>query len=211
MKILFLTHSFNSLAQRLYVELKCRDHTVSIEFDINEAVTNQAVELFQPELIIAPFLKRAIPESVWSRVTCFIVHPGIIGDRGPSALDWAMMEEKSEWGVTVLQANAEMDAGDIWATETFPMPPVHSTKKSSLYRQTVVDAAVSTVLTAIDRYTSGSFKPQPLDYSRSEVFGRKHSPIRQTDRAIDWRQDDSHTILKKINAADRFSRCARCN
>ena len=121
MKILFLTHSFNSMAQRLYIELTQRGHEISIEFDINHAVTIQAVELYQPALIIAPFLKRAIPEKVWQETTCFIVHPGIIGDRGPSALDWAIMQECQDWGVTILQANAEMDAGDIWASEMFPM------------------------------------------------------------------------------------------
>jgi putative two-component system hydrogenase maturation factor HypX/HoxX len=51
MKILFLAHSFNSLAQRLYIELTRRGHEVSIEFDINDAVTAQAVELYHPELI----------------------------------------------------------------------------------------------------------------------------------------------------------------
>nr|MCH9638927.1 hydrogenase maturation protein [Betaproteobacteria bacterium] len=119
MKILFLTHSFNSLTQRLFVELKQYGHEISIEFDINDAVTIQAVELFQPALIIAPYLKRAIPETIWRNTPCFIVHPGIVGDRGPAALDWAIMKNHTEWGITVLQANAEMDAGDIWATESF--------------------------------------------------------------------------------------------
>ena len=36
MKILFITHSFNSLSQRLYCELTGRGHQVSIEFDISE-------------------------------------------------------------------------------------------------------------------------------------------------------------------------------
>ena len=31
-----------------------------------------------PELIVAPFLKRAIPESIWSKHVCLIVHPGIV-------------------------------------------------------------------------------------------------------------------------------------
>ncbi|MEK7302230.1 MAG: hydrogenase maturation protein, partial [Pseudomonadota bacterium] len=91
MKILFLTHSFNSLTQRLFVELARCGHELSIELDINDAVTQQAAELFQPDLIIAPFLKRAIPETIWRKHICLIVHPGIIGDRGPSALDWAIM------------------------------------------------------------------------------------------------------------------------
>ena len=201
MKILFLTHSFNSLAQRLFIELTQYGHEVSVEFDINDAVTVQAIALYQPTLIIAPFLKRAIPEEVWQETPCFIVHPGIVGDRGSSALDWAIMQERQEWGVTVLQANAEMDAGDIWAAETFTMRPA---TKSSLYRNEVVDAATRAVLTAIVRFQSGQFKPQPLDYSRLDVQGRRHAAIRQVNRVIDWKNDNTATIMKKIRAADGF-------
>ena len=181
-----------------------RNHDIAIEFDINDAVSTEAVELFQPELIIAPFLKRAIPETIWRRIPCFVVHPGIIGDRGPSALDWAIMYEKKEWGVTVLQANAQMDAGDIWATETFSMPSIHLTKKSSLYRHQVVEAAVCAVLTAVERFASGNYTPLPLEYSYPEVRGRLHRPIRQIDRVINWQRDHTDTVLKKIAAADGF-------
>ncbi len=200
-KILFLTHSFNSLAQRLYIELTRRGHEVSIEFDINDAVTQQAAGLYRPDLIVAPFLKRIIPEAVWHNYPCFVVHPGIVGDRGPSALDWAIMRGVPEWGVTVLQANGEMDAGDIWATETFPM---RLAKKSSLYRNEVSEAAVRAVLVAVERFRTGGYKPQPLDYADPVVKGRLHAPIRQADRAIDWGHDDTHTVLKKIHAADGF-------
>jgi hypothetical protein len=50
---------------------------------------------------------------------------------GPSSLDWAIMTGAGRWGVTVLQANAEMDAGDIWASAEFTMP---GGSKSSVYR-----------------------------------------------------------------------------
>lgn len=201
LKILFLTHSFNCLTQRLFVELTQSGHELSIEFDINDAVTCEAVGLFQPDLIIAPFLKRAIPETVWRNHTCLIVHPGITGDRGPSALDWAIMNDLPEWGVTVLQANAEMDAGDIWAAEVFPM---RFAKKSSLYRHEVVEAATRAVLAAVIRFESGVYQPVPLDYSRADVRGRLHTPIRQSDRSIDWQHDNTRTILRKIHAADGF-------
>ena len=72
MRILFLAHSFNSLTQRLFVELGSAGHEVSVEFDINDAVTIEAVEEFDPDVVIAPFLKRAIPESVWSRQVCLV-------------------------------------------------------------------------------------------------------------------------------------------
>ena len=63
MKILFLTHAFNGLAQRLFVELGAQGHEVAIEFDVNDATTEQALALAKPDLVIAPFLKRAIPDA----------------------------------------------------------------------------------------------------------------------------------------------------
>ena len=105
--------------------------------------------LFRPALIVAPFLKRAIPESVWRQTPCLVVHPGIVGDRGPSALDWAIMNGEREWGVTVLQADAELDAGPVWASETFVM---RDAPKSSLYRHEVTAAAVRAVLAAVQRF-----------------------------------------------------------
>ncbi len=82
MRILLLTHAFNSLSQRLFVELTRDGHELSVELDIHDRVTCEAVELFRPEVVLAPFLKRAIPASVWQRHLCLIVHPGPQGDRG---------------------------------------------------------------------------------------------------------------------------------
>lgn len=201
MRILFLTHAFNSLSQRLFLELTERGHDVSIEFDINDAVTAEAVELFAPGLIVAPFLKRAIPEHIWRRYVCFVVHPGVVGDRGSSALDWAIMNDESEWGVTVLQATGEMDAGDIWAFASFPM---RSVRKSSLYRNEVTEAATRAVLNAVERFETGTYRPQPLNDVPASVRGCSRPSMAQAMRAIDWSQDATATVLKKIRAADGF-------
>jgi putative two-component system hydrogenase maturation factor HypX/HoxX len=200
MRILFLTHSFNSLAQRLFCELTARGHEVSVEFDIADSVAEEAVELFNPDVILAPFLRRAIPESIWAKRVCLVVHPGIVGDRGPSALDWAIQEGEAAWGVTVLQAEAEMDAGPVWATAEFLMAPA---KKSSVYRQQVTEAAGRAVLVAVERFALGVFRPTPLcDFH--DARGRLRPVMKQADRAIDWRRDDSGIIWRKLNAADGF-------
>jgi putative two-component system hydrogenase maturation factor HypX/HoxX len=199
MRILLLTQSFNGLAQRLFVELATRGHSLSVEFDINDQLTREAVELFKPELLIAPFLKRAIPADVWRRLPCLVVHPGIVGDRGPSALDWAIHEGLPRWGVTLLQANAEMDAGDVWAGAEFAM---RAAAKSSIYRREVTDAALECVLAAIEQAGDPAFRPRPINSSDANVRGRRHPPMRQQDRAIDWRADDAETVLRRIHAAD---------
>jgi len=201
MRILLLCHSFNSLTQRVLVELKDAGHDVSIEFDVNDEVTEEAVALFGPELIVAPFLKRAIPESVWRNNRCIVIHPGIKGDRGPSALDWAIMDGERDWGVTLLQANGEMDGGDIWASVDFT---VREATKASLYRNEVTEAAVAALKLTLARVAQPSFRPEALNASHPDVRGRLRPPMRQPERAIDWRHDDTSTVLRKIRAADGF-------
>ncbi|NVJ90491.1 MAG: hydrogenase maturation protein [Methylocystaceae bacterium] len=194
MKILLLTHSFNSLTQRLYVEIQRLGHELSVEFDIHDSVTEEAVALFKPDLLIAPFLKRAIPESVWSKLPCLIVHPGPVGDRGPSSLDWAILRGEKQWGITLLQAVAEMDAGPVWATRTFSM---RNAPKSSLYRNEVCEGAVDCVLEALEKFNDPTFTPTPID-----GVGTWNDAMKQSVRAINWQEDDSQTVLRKINCGD---------
>jgi putative two-component system hydrogenase maturation factor HypX/HoxX len=192
MRLLLLCHSFNSLAQRIFVELCERGHEVAVEFDIADSVTEEAVRLFRPDALIAPFLKRAIPESVWRALPCLIVHPGPEGDRGPSSLDWAILKDEREWGVTVLEANGEFDAGDVWHSENFRLRP---TSKGGLYRLEVAEAAVIGVLKAVEALAAGE-RPRPQAYSAP------HAAIKQADRAIDWENDEMAVVLRKIRSAD---------
>ena len=74
------------------------------------------------------------------------MHPGPVGDRGPSSLDWSIELGMGEWGVTVLEASAEVDGGDIWGTSNFR---TRETGKSSIYRHEVRRAAIASLLDAM--------------------------------------------------------------
>ncbi len=187
------------MTQRVHAELADRGHEVSVELALGEEVMREGVRCWDPDLVIAPMLTTAIPADIWSARPCLVVHPGPRGDRGPSSLDWAIMGGAARWGVTVLQANAEMDAGDIWASAEFTMP---GCAKSSVYRTEVADAAVQAVLLAVARLASGWYRPEPLDYSRPDVVGQCRPPCRQADRRIDWRSDPTSVVLAKLRAAD---------
>ena len=210
MRILFLTSAHNSLSQRLWIELGERGHEIRVCVAATGEGMIAAVTREAPDLIIAPMLKIAIPEEVWSRHLCLIVHPGIKGDRGSSSLDWAITNREKIWGVTILEAADEFDAGRIWASHEFALeadPPA----KSSLYRRQVTEAALRGVLEAITRiesgaFRSGSWQPQKLSDVSSQgspsLRGCLRPPMRQADRAIDWRRDKTAMIVRKIRAAD---------
>ena len=111
LRVLFLVSAHNSLSQCAWVALTALGHRVTVAVVDSAAAMERAVGAHGPELIVCPMLKTVIPESIWAKHRCLIVHPGPVGDRGPSSLDWAIALGMRDWGVTVLQANAEVDAG----------------------------------------------------------------------------------------------------
>ncbi|MGA5129699.1 enoyl-CoA hydratase-related protein [Streptomyces olivoreticuli] len=201
MNILLLADAFNSLTQRVYAELGDHGHTVAVERVPRRGDPTAIVDRHSPDLILAPMLTAVIPREVWSAYPCLVVRPGPVGDRGPSALDWAVHEGVRKWGVTVFQADAELDAGDVWASVPCAVPAV---AKSDLYRNEIADAALTAVLLAVRRFTSGTYLP----VRQSGIDGAEDVPVRarpyfrQELRRIDWEADSTETVLRKLRAAD---------
>ncbi|MFJ9453598.1 enoyl-CoA hydratase-related protein [Kitasatospora sp. NPDC101447] len=199
MRILLLASAFNSLSQRLHAELRDRRHTVDVRLAGDDEELRASVRRLSPDLLLAPMLRTAIPADVWSALTCLVVHPGPPGDRGPSSLDRAVQEGVADWGVTVLQAEAEMDAGPVWAWEPCRLPALG---KSDLYRNEVADAAVLAALRAVERFASGSYAPQPQHGPSWREPVRVRPFLRQAERRIDWAADSTGTVLRRLRAAD---------
>jgi putative two-component system protein, hydrogenase maturation factor HypX/HoxX len=199
LRILFVTSAHNSLSQRAYIALTEMGHEVTVQVVGSPEIIEAAVNAHEPDLVVCPMLKQFIPETVWRNYTCLVVHPGPHGDRGPSSLDWAIELGFDEWGVTVLEAVEEADAGDIWETRRFKMRPVG---KSSIYRHEVRRAAVEMLVFAVHNFARGDFKPTALNYDDPNVTGRLRPLIRQADRAIDWRSDSTASVVRKIRAGE---------
>ena len=202
MRILLIATAFNSLSQRVHAELVDDGHELEVvlascgERELREAVFGpgggpEPVPRF--DLCIAPMLTSAIPEDVWRALPCLIVHPGPPGDRGPASLDWALHQGAEAWGVTVLQAVAEMDAGPVWASAAFRIPP--GVAKSDVYRGELADAASSAVREAVRRFAAGEKPRTPHDSVTRGVFP-------QSLRRIDWAADPAERVSALLRAAD---------
>ncbi|MGW0809875.1 enoyl-CoA hydratase-related protein [Nonomuraea sp. NPDC002799] len=200
MRILLLCSSFNGLSQRAWLELRRAGHDVSVELAVSEQAMADAAELHKPDLVICPFLKDRVPERLWRGHRTVIIHPGPPGDRGPSSLDWAILDGAAEWGVTALQAVQEMDAGPIWGYRTFTLPE-EAPRKSALYNGPVADAAVELVAEVARKAGDPSFTPEPLDYRSAEVKGRLRRAMRHADREFSW-EEPVQDVLRRVRAAD---------
>ena len=195
MKILLIVSAFNSLTQRVYSKLQDMKHIVSVEFALNDTEMLSAVENFNPEIIFCPYLKKFIPKEIFLNTPTFIVHPGIRGDRGHNSLDHALLQEKKEWGVVILKANGEYDAGDIYSEIVFKM---RDGTKASIYRKEVVDATIKAMQKLFENIENKNFKPTP------QLKTPMHKYLTQEDRAIDWKKDNTKDIIKKLRLSDSF-------
>jgi putative two-component system hydrogenase maturation factor HypX/HoxX len=203
MRILLLASAFNGLTQRVWCRLRRDGHQVSVQLAIGPDAMLAAARAFAPELIVCPFLKEKVPEEIWRHWRTVIVHPGPVGDRGPSSLDHAITDGARIWGVTALQAIEEMDAGPVWATRIFTIPE-DPPSKSALYNGPVADAAVEVVVEVVTKAADPSFVPISLERAPRAVPGTGPRPLlRQSDRSFRWDDDATH-IVRRIRAADGF-------
>ncbi len=187
MTILLLCTTFNSLTQAVYVRLKDMGYRVQVLY----AVDIEKIPDFTLDLILAPFLKTYLPETIWKNYPVFIFHPGSRGDRGPNGVEHGLEHEK--WGGVWLKANEMYDGGDIYAEVTFA---VRDTYKASLYRQEITKAAVAGLEQLFANIANDRSVPQLLQ--------PLHERFTQEKRQIDWLHDTTDTILKKIYQADSF-------
>ncbi len=193
MKITLLVTTFNSLSQMAYTKFRDLGHRVDVVYAINDEQMIGEVEAFAPDIVVCPFLKKFVPKEIFTKYPTFIVHPGIIGDKGAFALDNAIRKGVKEWGVTVLRANEEFDGGDVYVEVRFKM---RNSYKVSIYRKEVFKSAFKALDLLLERIKDKNFKP--IKQPNTPM----HKYLTQKDRAINWESDTTNEIIKKIYMSD---------
>ena len=204
-RILLISTSINSLTNAVHMHLQ---ETGKYELDVAdvscERDIQEAVERAKPDLVICPYLTKKIPPEVYKKYICWIVHPGIVGDRGAYSIDYALLKfedwkpESERWGVTVLQAHEEYDAGAIWSTKEFPLS--NAVTKSELYHTKVTRAAIDAIDNALESFKNPEAMPISLK-NYPNARGHEQIPLKQKQRGFSWDQDSAKTIAQRINAA----------
>ena len=194
MKILLIISSFNSLSQSVYCKLQELEHKVFIKFAISKELMIEVVQEINPDIVFCPFLKQFIPSEIFENYPTFVLHPGIIGDRGHNSLDNAINDEVKQWGVVILKANEILDGGDIYAQSNFIMREESS--KASIYRNEVTQATLKALKQFLQNYQNKDFIPT------KQILNPIHKNLSQENRKINWQKDNTKQILKKINMSD---------
>ena len=153
------------------------------------------------------------------------MHPGIVGDRGPSSIDWAILEGERQWGilnrsrceygrgrrmvdeqsgtstgakVIRLSQNPAADAGMKGVRDVL--------EKLKTFRLLAAKAGVmeelgsvrDDIVTAISYLPAEreAFLPRPWNRIPSSICGRLRPSMKQVDRRINWATDTTEAIVQ---------------
>ncbi|WP_224996062.1 hypothetical protein [Cesiribacter sp. SM1] len=172
MKILLLTTTHSGLSQRTYFELVERGHSVYVQPATSDAAIEAAVAFYQPQLIIASFIRRAVPATVQQNYPIINVRSVNGTDRGASKLDGTLAENLQCWRITFSQVSKERKSLNNSISHSIEMPRKN---RKIFYKHHMAQAVVNDILEAVEKYDRKTFAANALQTIDSMIKTRLQS------------------------------------
>lgn len=139
---------------------------------------------WQPELIVVAAYGQILSRSILElpRYGCINVHTSLLPRyRGAAPIQWAILNDDAETGVTIMQMDAGMDTGGIISQERTPISAEYN---AQTLHDRLASIGANLLLRTVPDFVSGKIKPQP-----QPPDGIVYAPkIKKEDGRIDWAQ-----------------------
>jgi len=155
----------------------------------------QEVRQFAPDLIVViaygQILLRAILEL--PKYGCLNVHTSLLPKyRGAAPIQWAILEDEKETGVTIMKMDEGLDTGDIVAVAK---TPIAQNDDARTLHDRLGQMGAELLVRTIPDYVAGKITPQKQT-AEGANYARK---IKKEDGRIDWNQP-ARKIWNKVRA-----------
>jgi methionyl-tRNA formyltransferase len=137
---------------------------------------------FEPELIVVAAYGQILPQAILDlpRFGCLNVHASLLPrHRGAAPIQWAILEDDTETGVTIMKIDAGLDTGAVLTTAATPIAPADNAQ--TLHDRLAALGADLLVRTIPD-YVAGRVTPRPQP-AEGVTYARK---ITKEDGRVDW-------------------------
>src|SRR5216684_7315072 len=121
----------------------------------------ESVRKLEPDLIAVTAYGQILPRSLVElpRFGCLNVHTSLLPKyRGAAPIQWAILNDEAETGVTIMKMDAGLDTGDVLAQATTPIAPEDDAP--SLHDR-LARLGADLLVKTIPDYASGKIVPQP--------------------------------------------------
>ena len=138
----------------------------------------------EPDLIVVAAFGQILPAAILQVPPhgCLNVHTSLLPKyRGAAPIQWAILNDEPQTGITIMKMDAGLDTGDILTQEKTPIQPEDA---SETLHERLAKMGAELLVRTIPEYVAGRItaRPQPAE-------GLSHAPkIKKQDGAIDWTQ-----------------------
>jgi methionyl-tRNA formyltransferase len=149
----------------------------------------------RPDLLVVAAYGQILPQTMLDlpRFGGVNVHTSLLPKyRGAAPIQWAILNDEKETGVTIMKMAAGLDTGDILSHRSIPILPEDNS--ATLHDRLAILGAELLVPTILD-YTSGSITPRP-QFEAEASYARK---ITKEDGRLDWAQP-ARTLWNQVRA-----------
>ena len=164
-----------------------REHGIEVRqpdsFKTDRAVSDLAG--LEPDLMVMAFVTLVVPEPVLNTPTHGAIqyHPSILPrHRGPSAINWAIIQGEPTTGITVFWPDEGLDTGPILLTKEVEI--AGDDTLGSLYFDKLFPIGVEAMIEAVDLVRDG----RAPKIEQDEALATYESWCRKDDAEVDWSQ-----------------------
>ncbi len=146
-----------------------------------------------PDLIVVAAYGQILPKELLEapRFGCINVHTSLLPKyRGAAPIQWSILNDEAETGVTIMRVDVGLDTGDVLSQER---TPIHAQDNAITLHDRLARIGADLLLRTIPEYVAGRLRPIP-----QPAEGVSHAPkIKKEDGLINWTKP-ARTIWNQV-------------
>jgi methionyl-tRNA formyltransferase len=150
---------------------------------------------WQPDLIAVAAFGQILPKRILElpRYGCLNVHTSLLPKyRGAAPIQWAILNDEPETGVTIMKMDAGLDTGDMLAQAA---TPIRAEDTAETLHDRLAQMGAALLVRTIPDYVAGKIQPRPQPADQATYAPK----IKKEDGQIDWRLP-ARVIWNRIRA-----------
>jgi len=151
-------------------------------FKMKDPAFLDSLATWEPDLIVVAAFGRILPKIILDLPPrgCINVHASLLPRyRGAGPIQWAIIRDEHETGITTMLMDEGMDTGAILLQEPLPIAPDDTAGTLSAK---LADVGGRLLIETIARLEKGALVPQPQDHARATM-----APLlKKEDGLLDW-------------------------
>ena len=141
------------------------------------------IEKYTPDFIVVVAFGHIIPKNILTipKIATINVHASLLPKyRGPAPIQWAIINEEKETGVTTMLMDEGLDTGDILLSSKLEITPDDT---SDTLHGRLADLGSDLLIQTLNAYETGDINPIPQDHAQAT-----YAPmLKKNDGRMNWK------------------------